>query len=77
MYTHHHVATELIINYSCQILAGANWFVLLQFNELQVTGAGGRKWTKRVHKEWNILENNLPGTILIREAIKLLDLINI
>ena len=22
----------------------------------------GRKWTKRVQKEWKILENNLPGT---------------
>jgi hypothetical protein len=30
--------------------------------ELQGTG-GGRKWTKRVQKEWKILENNnLPGT---------------
>jgi len=34
---------------------------------LQVQGiGGGKKWIKRVHKEWNILENSLPaGKILL------------
>ncbi|CAN6348118.1 unnamed protein product [Urochloa humidicola] len=34
-------------------------------NREQGTG-GGRKWTKKVQKEWKILENNLPDAIYVR-----------
>ncbi|XP_022681027.1 LOW QUALITY PROTEIN: probable ubiquitin-conjugating enzyme E2 23 [Setaria italica] len=43
-------------------------------NMEQGTG-GGRKWTKRVQKEWNILENNLPDTIFMRAYEDRMDLL--
>ncbi|KAL6847436.1 hypothetical protein ACP4OV_023289 [Aristida adscensionis] len=36
---------------------------------------GGRKWTKRVQKEWKILENNLPDTIYVRAFEDRMDLL--
>ncbi|OEL31685.1 putative ubiquitin-conjugating enzyme E2 38 [Dichanthelium oligosanthes] len=36
---------------------------------------GGKKWTKRVHKEWKILENNLPDTIYARVFEDRMDLL--
>jgi hypothetical protein len=27
-----------------------------------------KKWTKRVQKEWEILQNNLPGTLCDRQV---------
>ena len=33
----------------------------------QGTGDDVRKWTKRVQKEWEILQNNLPGTLCDRQ----------
>ncbi|XP_047044153.1 probable ubiquitin-conjugating enzyme E2 23 [Lolium rigidum] len=36
---------------------------------------GGKKWVKAVHKEWKILENNLPDTIYIRAFEDRMDLV--
>ncbi|RCV18766.1 hypothetical protein SETIT_3G329400v2 [Setaria italica] len=36
---------------------------------------GGKKWMKRVQKEWNILENNLPDTIFMRAYEDRMDLL--
>ncbi|RCV18764.1 hypothetical protein SETIT_3G329200v2 [Setaria italica] len=43
-------------------------------NMEQGTG-GGKKWMKRVQKEWNILENNLPDTIFMRAYEDRMDLL--
>ncbi|OQU79703.1 hypothetical protein SORBI_3008G183000 [Sorghum bicolor] len=46
-------------------------------NTKQVTG-GQRKWTKRVQKEWKILENNnLPDTIYVRVFEDRMDLLRV
>ncbi|CAN6338657.1 unnamed protein product [Urochloa humidicola] len=42
----------------------------------QGTG-GGRKWTKRVQKEWKILENNLPDAIYVRAYEDRMDLLRV
>ncbi|CAL5092929.1 unnamed protein product [Urochloa decumbens] len=36
---------------------------------------GGRKWAKRVQKEWKILENNLPDAIYVRAYEDRMDLL--
>ncbi|CAN6326731.1 unnamed protein product [Urochloa humidicola] len=36
---------------------------------------GGKKWTKRVQKEWKILENSLPETIYVRAFEDRMDLL--
>ncbi|KAL6622689.1 hypothetical protein ACP70R_032568 [Stipagrostis hirtigluma subsp. patula] len=36
---------------------------------------GGRNWTKRVQKEWKILDNNLPDTIFVRAFEDRMDLL--
>ncbi|KAM0822914.1 hypothetical protein ACQ4PT_071211 [Festuca glaucescens] len=36
---------------------------------------GGKKWVKAVHKEWKILETNLPDTIYIRAFEDRMDLV--
>ncbi|XP_039841194.1 probable ubiquitin-conjugating enzyme E2 23 [Panicum virgatum] len=38
---------------------------------------GGRKWIKRVHKEWNILENCLPDTVYVRAYEDRTDLLRV
>ncbi|CAL5092927.1 unnamed protein product [Urochloa decumbens] len=38
---------------------------------------GGRKWTKRVQKEWKILENNLPDSIYVRAYEDRMDLLRV
>ncbi|CAN6356594.1 unnamed protein product [Urochloa humidicola] len=43
-------------------------------NMEQGTG-GGRKWTKKVQKEWKILENNLPDAIYVRAYEDRMDLL--
>ncbi|KAL6643709.1 hypothetical protein ACP70R_018475 [Stipagrostis hirtigluma subsp. patula] len=43
-------------------------------NTEQGTG-GGRKWTKRVQKEWKILEHNLPDTIFVQAFEDRMDLL--
>ncbi|TVU48859.1 hypothetical protein EJB05_00140, partial [Eragrostis curvula] len=42
----------------------------------QGTG-GGRKWTKRVQKEWKILKNDLPGGIYVRVFEDRMDLLRV
>ncbi|CAL4898533.1 unnamed protein product [Urochloa decumbens] len=37
----------------------------------------GRKWTKRVQKEWKILENNLPDAIYVRAYEDRMDLLRV
>nr|CAB3462390.1 unnamed protein product [Digitaria exilis] len=38
---------------------------------------GGRQWTKRVQKEWKVLENNLPDTIFVRAYEDRMDLLRV
>ncbi|RLN27645.1 putative ubiquitin-conjugating enzyme E2 23 [Panicum miliaceum] len=40
-------------------------------------GGGGKTWIKRVHKEWNILENSLPDTVYVRAYEDRMDLLRV
>ncbi|TVU48858.1 hypothetical protein EJB05_00139, partial [Eragrostis curvula] len=44
-------------------------------NSVQGTTSGGRKWTKRVQREWKILENDIPDTIYVRAFEDRMDLL--
>ncbi|XP_062202084.1 probable ubiquitin-conjugating enzyme E2 23 [Phragmites australis] len=46
-------------------------------NNLEQGTGGGRKWIKRVQKEWKILENNLPDTIYLRAFEDRMDLLRV